>query len=264
MGTSIEPITNRFVKKVTEKILKKVDFIYAREVITFEYLKEFLPNDKFELIPDMAFMLEDVKIKLDYVNNWKKEYHNIYGITVRKWEFPEESNGMELFENYKKELAKFIEYKSEKDNSLFVFVPQVIVEYGNDANVAKEIRNLLQDKYKKHFVILEDDIHPNEVKQLIWNFDFFIGTRMHSNIFATSMGVPTIAIAYEKKTNGIMHTVKLDDYVLEMKSITFEDLKKISDLQIKNESEIRKNLKNIIVKIRGEIFDKISYKINEV
>lgn len=264
MGTSIEPITNMIVKKMTENILKKVDFIYAREVITFDYLQQFLPKNKFELIPDMAFMLEDVKKNIDYVDEWKKSFNKIYGITVRKWEFPEENNGKELFENYKMELAKFIEYKAEKDNSLFVFVPQVIVEHGNDADVAKEIKNLLQDKYKNNFIILEDDIHPNEIKQLIWNFDFFIGTRMHSNIFATSMGVPTIAIAYEKKTNGIMHTVELDDYVLEMNSITFEDLKTVSEIQLKNETEIRNKLINKIPKIREEIYIKIIDKISGV
>ena len=264
MGTSIEPITNKFVKKITENILKKVDYIYAREVITYDYLKEFMPKDKFDLIPDMAFMLKDVKVNLNYVDKWKKNFKYIYGLTVRKWDFPEEKNGKALFENYKKELAKFIEYKAKKDNSLFVFVPQVIVEHGNDANVAKEIKDLLQEDLKKHFLILEDDIHPNEVKQLIWNFDFFIGTRMHSNIFATSMGIPTIAIAYEKKTNGIMHTVNLDDYVLEMKSLTFEDLKKISNIQLKNEKEIRKKLEIRIKEIRKEIYDKIYNKIKEV
>ena len=264
MGTSIEPITNKFVKKITENILKKVDYIYAREVITYDYLKEFMPKNKFDLIPDMAFMLKDVKVNLNYVDKWKKNFKYIYGLTVRKWDFPEEKNGKALFENYKKELAKFIEYKAKKDNSLFVFVPQVIVEHGNDANVAKEIKDLLQEDLKKHFLILEDDIHPNEVKQLIWNFDFFIGTRMHSNIFATSMGIPTIAIAYEKKTNGIMHTVNLDDYVLEMKSLTFEDLKKISNIQLKNEKEIRKKLEIRIKEIRKEIYDKIYNKIKEV
>lgn len=264
MGTSIEPITNKFVKKMTERILKKVDYIYAREVITYEYLKEFMPENKFELIPDMAFMLEDVKEELEYVNELKKGFKHVYGLTVRKWDFPEEKNGKELFAKYKKELAKFIEYKAKKDNSLFVFVPQVIVEHGNDANVAKEIRDLIQEDLKKHFVILEDDIHPNEVKQLIWNFDFFIGTRMHSNIFATSMGVPTIAIAYEKKTNGIMHTVELDDYVLEMNSLCFEDLVDKSNSQLKNNKEIRKQLENRIKEIRKEIYNKIYDKIKEV
>lgn len=264
MGTSIEPITNSVVKKITEKILKKVDYIYAREVITYNYLKTFMPEDKIELIPDMAFMLDDLKNKLDYVDEWRKEFDVIYGITVRKWNFPEENNGYELFENYKKELAKFIEYKAKKDNALFVFVPQVIVEYGNDANVAKDIKDLLIDKFKNNFIVLEDDIHPNEVKQLIWNFDYFIGTRMHSNIFAISMGKPTIAIAYEKKTNGIMHTVEMDDYVIEMKSISAKKLIELSEKQKNNKIAIEKHLNNKIKNIRKEIIKKITKVMEEL
>lgn len=264
MGTSVEPITNKFVRKVTEKVLKKVDFIYAREVITFDYLKEFMPENKFELIPDMAFMLKDVRKEIKYVKDWKEKYDFIYGLTVRKWNFPGENNGGKLFENYKKELAKFIEYKAKKDNSLFVFVPQVIVEHGNDADVAKDIKDLLDDTIKNHFIILEDDFHPNEIKQLIWNFDYFIGTRMHSNIFATSMLIPTIAIAYEKKTNGIMHTVELDDFVLEMKNLKFESLKEKSEKQMLEDKKIRMKLENRINEIRVEILEKINKVIKGV
>lgn len=264
MGISIEPISNKIVKRITEKILKRVDYIYAREVITFDYLKSFLPKNKFELIPDMAFMLPDIKEDNFQVEQWKKEYKYIYGLTVRRWNFPGENNGKKLFENYKKELVKFIEYKAKLDNSLFVFIPQVIVDYGNDVDVAKEIRKMLDDKYKNNFIIIEKDIHPNEIKSLIWNFDYFIGTRMHSNIFATSMLIPTIAIAYEKKTNGIMHTVELDDYILEMNKLKFEDLKKVSEKQIKNNKKIKRNLEKRITEIRKEIFEKINKKIKEV
>ena len=61
MGTSIEPIKNMIVEKYTKKILNKVDLVYAREKITYTYLKEFMPNEKIELIPDMAFMIKDKK-----------------------------------------------------------------------------------------------------------------------------------------------------------------------------------------------------------
>lgn len=257
MGASIEPITNRVVKKITENVLKKVDYIYAREIITYDYLKTFLSEEKFTLIPDMAFMLDDVKVIDERVSNWKKEFNDIYGLTVRKWNFPNEKNGSEKFENYKKNIAAFIEIKAKKDNSLFVFVPQVIVDYGNDADTAKEIKKLISKEFQKNFIILEDDITPSEIKTLIWNFDYFIGTRMHSNIFATSLCVPTIAIAYEKKTNGIMHTVGLDDYVLEMSNVTVDNLISMTEKQKNNRDSIVSLLSNNIKKIRKEILIKL-------
>jgi colanic acid/amylovoran biosynthesis protein len=46
--------------------------------------------------------------------------------------------------------------------------------------------------------------------------DLFIGTRMHSNIFALAGGVPVLAIAYQYKTRGLMDTLGLSEWVLEI------------------------------------------------
>lgn len=264
MGTSIEPVTNWFIKKITNYVLKKVDYIYAREVITFNYLKEFLAPNKFTLIPDMAFMLQDDYSKHDVISNLKKKYKMICGITVRKWFFPGESDSKKLFENYKNEIKCFMETVIRTKNICFVFVPQVIVEHGNDIDVAKEIKALLSKEFRENFIILEDDFHPIEIKNLIANMNYFIGTRMHSNIFAISMCIPTIAIAYEKKTNGIMHTAHLDDYVLEMNSITSDNLLKKMRLVEENYYFIQKSLSQTIKAIRKEILHKLTDVLKEL
>lgn len=256
MGTSIEPIESTFIKKSTENILKRVDFIYARETITYEYLKTFLDEDKFTLIPDMAFMLKDIKEKNKIVE-LKNEKNLLIGITVRKWNFPNSSNPAQCMENYLNSVTSCMESIIEEKNAIFVFIPQVIVEYGNDTDIAKLIKEKISDKYKDRIIIIEDDLSPIELKTLIWNLDFFVGTRMHSNIFATSMGVPTVAIAYEKKTNGIMQTVGLQDYVVEINDISKEKLKEKIELMIQNSDEIRKQLDEKIKLIRAEISDKI-------
>ena len=151
----------------------------------------------------------------------------------------------------------------ETNNSAFVFVPQVIVKYGNDADIAYKIRERLAEKNRDKFVILTEDLSPLEIKALIGNFDYFIGTRMHSNIFAISMKTPTIAIAYEKKTNGIMHTVGLDDYVIEMNSISLDILEEKARIQKENASEIHNKLDKKIEDIRKEIIINMEKVLNE-
>lgn len=80
---------------------------------------------------------------------------------------------------------------------------------------------------------------------------------MHSNIFATSMKVPTVAIAYEKKTNGIMETVGLQDYLVEIDEITFEDLMgKIGEM-VKNGKLLQQKLGETIPMLRSEIMNKM-------
>ena len=143
-------------------------------------------------------------------------------------------------------------------NAYFIFVPQVIVENGNDTIVAQEIKDLLPTKIQENFIILNDDLSPMQIKGLIENFDFFIGTRMHSNIFATSMNVPTVAIAYEKKTNGIMKMLNLEEYIIEMDNITSDELTKKLEKLIENKDDIKDILKIRIAEVKKEILDKTS------
>lgn len=257
MGTSIEPMTNKIVKFFTDGVLKKLDFIFARETITFDYLKILIPSTKFTLIPDMAFMLEDVNEDFEAILELKKNGGPIYGLTVRDWNFPNFSNPTKLMDNYIFAIRDVIEEQVKKNNASFVFVPQVIVKHGDDAEVALKIKSFLGKAYQERFLVLRDDISPVQVKAMIANFDYFIGTRMHSNIFATSMKVPTIAIAYEKKTNGIMHTVNLDDYVIEMDEVTSEKLNDLIEKQTKNNELIKKQLNKVIPEIRNEVLDKM-------
>ncbi len=48
--------------------------------------------------------------------------------------------------------------------------------------------------------------HPSEAKWLIARCDWFCGTRMHACIAGLSTGVPTAALAYSLKTQGVFET----------------------------------------------------------
>jgi len=261
MGTSVEPIKKNIIKEYTESTLKKVNFVYARETITYEYLNNILDKNKLALIPDMAFMLDEKVKKFDSIDAIKEKTDMIFGITVRKWNFPNLTiSSEEAMNNYKNSILEMMKNYINKNNAYFVFVPQVTAATNDDTIVAKQIRGLLDDKDKEHFIILEDDLSPEDIKSLIGNFNYFIGTRMHSNIFATSMKVPTVAIAYEKKTNGIMETVGLSDYIIEMDTINSDQLIEKIDKCIKNKQEIIKGLNAKI----PELKEKIMLEIDKV
>lgn len=257
MGTSIEPIKKKLIKHYTDKVLNKVDFVFAREKITEKYLLETLPDEKHTLIPDMAFMLEDIERKFDFVEKLRKKNDVLFGITVRKWNFPNLKDKNKSMENYISCIKDFMEKEFNIRSCAFVFIPQVTVNTGDDTIIAEEIRNRLSKKNQDKFYICREDLSPSEIKSLIANMDYFVGTRMHSNIFATSMCVPTTAIAYEKKTNGIMETVGLEEYIIEINDITSDDLFSKVEKMISNAKIIKKQLKNKIGAARKDVFLKI-------
>lgn len=81
---------------------------------------------------------------------------------------------------------------------------------------------------------------------MIGYMDLFIGTRMHSNIFALSMHVPTVAIGYRHKTRGIMEMLQMENYVCDVSNIRFEDIAKKVEAALANREEITKHLTMVI------------------
>lgn len=258
-GTSIEPIKNKIVGYFTEKEIKKLTHIFPRETITNNYVNNILPKEKVTLIPDMAFMLENKEKEFKFVTELRKTFDMVIGITVRDWHFPEKEDAEKAREQYINSVVETISNYVEKNNAVFVFVPQVLFDGDDDSKTAELIKSKLKNEYKNHFIIRKDDWSPIEIKGLINNFDIFVGTRMHSNIFATSMGVPTVAIAYEKKTNGIMETVGLSDYVEEINDISAATLIGKIDRCIKNKETIREHLNKRIIEIRHDIVEKSKF-----
>lgn len=254
MGISVEPIKKKIIKKYTEKILKRVDFIFAREKITYDYLKSFLDKDKLDLIPDMAFMVEEKIENSKLISDIRNKTDLVFGITARKWNFPNIKTSKEIaMQNYKDSIKEMMMNYIDKYNAYFVFLPQVIAYTNNDIVTAREIKESLDKKYQENVVILDDDLSPIELKSLIGNMDYFIGTRMHSNIFAASMRIPNIVIAYEKKTNGIMEMIGIEDYIVEIDSITSKELIEKVDKCINNREKIVKHLNKVIPKLKQEI-----------
>lgn len=62
--------------------------------------------------------------------------------------------------------------------------------------------------------VLEEPLHPGELKTLLGRCDLYIGMRMHGLILAASQGVPCVAIAYADKTRNLFKRLGLEEYVV--------------------------------------------------
>ncbi|WP_176554425.1 polysaccharide pyruvyl transferase family protein [Bacillus sp. Marseille-P3800] len=255
-GTSVEPPTNKLLKKMTEKSISKIKLILPREEITEKYLSTFLPKEKIIKSPDLAFNLG--LNKSERINDLIKEVtggskKNI-GLTIRDWHFPKSINPKESKNNYFQTICEVIENKT-KQGYRFIFIPQVIFTGDDDRIIAKEVHNQLSSEAKANFLVLEGDYSPGELKALISGLDLFLGTRMHSNIFATSVGIPTLAIAYESKTNGIMMKLDMSNYVVDIEDVKTDlILTKLTDLE-KDSQSVSGKLLNKTLEFKTNIND---------
>jgi colanic acid/amylovoran biosynthesis protein len=80
-----------------------------------------------------------------------------------------------------------------------------------ERRVANEMRRV-SDRVS----VIDQPIEPRQLKTLYGFMDVFVATRMHSGIFALSMGVPTLFIGYLTKTRGMLQDLGLEEWLLEL------------------------------------------------
>lgn len=261
LGASIEPPKTKVIDSVTKRMLDRLDMIFPREDITMKYLLDNGYSKKTIQIPDMAFYMGNItkssKIDglMDQLNSSKRIK---IGITMREWHFPNSANPSAARKKYKDSLVYLINHS---EDTQFIFIPQVIFDGDDDRQFAREVFNEISEKSK--FLILEDDLSPYELKYLISKMDQFIGTRMHSNIFAASVGVPPIAIAYEKKTNGIMKKLGLEKYVIDIENIEPNAIENLIIENRKNKTKLREQLSEKIIFLKSDIENRVDDYLKE-
>ena len=126
--------------------------------------------------------------------------------------------------------------------------PHVIEPWGNDNRTVTE--DIFKKVRHKKIVLIKNEYTAEEIKGIIGHCDLFIGARMHAIIASTSMGVPTVAIAYSHKTHGIMEILGCSKYVLDIKDLDYNTLASaISDVW-NNRIKIRKELESKMADIK--------------
>lgn len=251
-GTSIEPPTKSLLRKITEKTLSSVDVILPRETVTKSYLNTWYPKENIISTPDLAFKLENksyIHIHEDIKEIKKSTNKVLVGITMREWNFPKSDEPEKMKTQYINSLVETI--NSLSSTHTFIFVPQVIMFGDDDRIFANLVKSMIEDS--NNLIVLDRDYSPYELKNLISNFDQFVGTRMHSNIFCASIGKAPVAIAYEKKTNGIMDKLNLSSYVIDIEDITSKKLLGLIQANHENQTKLNSETKQRVMSFQTEI-----------
>ncbi|XYG87606.1 polysaccharide pyruvyl transferase family protein [Heyndrickxia coagulans] len=248
---SIGPFRSTLSKKIANLVLKKVNKITIREQLSKTFLEEIGIKNSI-VVGDSAFTMQTNRNNIKEILDIDKTKFNI-GVTVRQWEFPGQENSKELYGRYIQSVADAIEYVVTKYNANVFLVPQVTgpTSIEDDRIANTHVIKRLNDEVKRSVKVLNEDYRPEELKEIYSNFNLFLGTRMHSNIFSLSSIVPTVAIAYEPKTTGIMKLLNLSRFVVDINTINSEVLIKTIDKCINDLEYYKKDLQaNIPIMIK--------------
>ena len=222
---SIGPLENTLGRFLTRFVLNHADCILIREQKSLDFVREDLcvDNSKIDLTADEAFLLvaaEDSRIDEILSGHGISADRPIVGFAPCNWGFPDSIDPVASKKKYVEETAITISSLTADFDAQCVIACHVEVDgTRDDRAIAMEVLALIEEDRDVHLLGVLDDV---EIKGIWSRCDLFIGTRMHSNIFALAGGVPTIAISYLHKTAGIMEDLGLSDWVVAIDEFTSE------------------------------------------
>lgn len=243
---SVGPFHTHADARTVRKQLAGARAVFSREEFTTKRLQQLgLTN----VVPcaDIAFGLQPIPNTILEDHRFDPTQHNI-GLTVRRCLTGEQQD------RYEQAVAQWIQQRlTSNDQTRCYFMPQVIHEGAgdNDLHTAYRIRRRIPSSLRQRAVVIDRDLHPGQLMHVISRMDLFVGTRMHSNIFALAAGVKTIAIAYEPKTDGIMNMLGLENYVTHASNVTAQQLDDMAH-QIENDTHYHDHLHQAIHGRNGE------------
>lgn len=220
---SIGPIRSKFTRYLVKLLLKKADCVFVREQFSYDFCINALrlSGDKVHNIMDMAFYDN----KIDESESHMLLPKRYIASTLIHWLYPG-MNADYMHKRYLLEIAHFYEGAINKYDIDIIILKQ-IEDFGEDMGdeqIFTQLIELVDDKYRNRIHIVKEFLTPEQMKAIIKDAKCFVGSRMHSNIFALTCGVPVIAISYQPKTEYIMKSLGLDEYSLPINSFIANDL----------------------------------------
>ena len=246
---SIGPFAGRWQARLVRRALAGVDLVEVREELSLKLLEGWRIETPVRLVADAAFAFDARRPDGD-LGIGGTGVGPIVGVTVRNW-FRDRGRQ----QDYERTMAVFVAWLVGEKRATVVFLPQVTFADGGDDDRESARRVAASSGATDELRIVEDELAAAEVKWLCGRMDFFVGTRMHSNIFALASGVPTLAIAYQPKTAGIMAALGLGDDVLSIDGLTAEDLQRAFDALIERAPMIRDRLRSVLPEIREKAYE---------
>jgi len=221
MPQTIGPFLNEDNKNRIISLLKKADKIYVRDDNFIDELnKHNLPYTKTK---DLSYFMKpqpfEIEIKKPCVgiNVSGLAYSNKFG------------NLAGQFDNYPQIIIELIKRFQERNYNIYIIPHSYNVnkpEVNNDdMESSKQFYDSLYNKKGVYFV--ERDLISPQLKYLISQMDFFVGTRMHANFAAIFTNTPAFGLAYSYKFKSAFENNGIFNRTIDINNVSSFDVNKV-------------------------------------
>ncbi len=219
-ANGIGPINKKLNRKLTTKVLDKVDLITLRDEDSVKYTNDLgIDSTKLLLRSDPVFLLKPNMEEAKNVIANMGITDDFMIINLRPWR--SENNYIEILKRVIKELVK----QSKKILLLPMHTKQ-------DLPLLKEIYN----SFEKNVFLLEQEIPVTTLLGIMKLSKLVIAMRLHGLIYASSVLTKNIALSYDPKVIGFMKEID-SNYIIDINKLSYKDLYEMI-LSIEKDDEI--------------------------
>ena len=213
------------------KIMGAIPLIFATKIYTRDE-----KGDKFlKLIGVKTERTRDVST---YMKPQPVDYSvrpDTIGINISGLMWENNYAGLEnCFDNYKDLLKKLTDRLLKKNYNILLVPHTYSVAQNIDENdytaILEFIKNYPNDARISY---LDKEYTSPELKYIISKTEFFVGSRMHSNLAALTTSTPTAALSYSYKFDGTFKMFDVPECVINAKNISVNDIQSVVE-QIDN------------------------------
>ena len=237
--------------------LRRAALITAREGLTETYLADLgVDRQRLELTADLAFLLPAAPAtrvdEILAIEQLRAEHRPVLGIAVSSLLGHTDAPRDDGSGQFASIIAGAADAMIERHNLVVRFISHVTGPGAarDDRRVAQQVRERM--RHRDQVEIVSGDYRPEEMKGVIGRCDIFLGLRMHANIAALSMRVPTLAIAYSRKTYGIMDMAGQGERICDVRQLDEKALTNALDRLWRERVEVRAGLQARLPEIERE------------
>lgn len=271
---TIGPFRGRLSTIIAKYIVRRAEHIYSRDHDSLKLLERPMGSASAALRAsfcyDVAFLLDPippVPLALEGLAQQADGRTPLVGINLSGLLFMggyTRDNMFGLRADYEQVSRRIIDLFIREKGATVLLVPHVLGrEAGSESDllVCERIYKEMKPKYGDKLGLVRRSYDPAEMKYVIGQCDFFVGSRMHSCIAAVSQCVPAVSIAYSAKFVGVMETIGIECAVADARYLTEDQLLDVVGHVYDRRDSVRRQLEDKVIEVAssmasmfGEVF----------
>ena len=257
MPQTVGPLNRSWERRLTASVLSQMRLCFVRDDISkLELMKMKAWSKRCYLVPDLAFVFPALPASTGQAVLTKAGVDlqadgPLLGITLINW--AAQNKAFQQQDQYETAVAAAVRHFVENyDGRVILFAQVRGPTWAEDDLVpAKRVKERVS-QLGNNVLLFDQELSALQLKAAYGQMDLFIGSRLHSNIFALSEGVPALFIQYQYKTRGVAKMLDLEEWVLTIEAAEPEQLIKRLDRLVEQQASLRQKIQRNLEVVRQQ------------